>query len=159
MMKTICPLVDGVMLEGAPLEASNYVRRWLESIAMHPLIIGTHLVTACALNAQEAYNMAKTKAVWAIAHAQPYITKPMGLKRGFNQNVVNALPDLEKASNQINPEDLKHFTISGTPDDCAERILAYRKSEYDILSLEAPSGITRETYLQQMIKPILEKIL
>jgi len=124
---------DGVYLDAIPYEVfpkvKEIIRRGAESEGrkIDDLYLANVIAFAMDKDHEKAVLMARKNTIYALASLPEYLLNELRVEHEIIENVRRSLPDFDKAEKYVPIEVVEQFSISGTPEECIEKIDKYHK--------------------------------
>ena len=144
LLKLAGRIGDGVYLDAIPLPIVEEVKSLISVGAtkagksVDDLYLVNVIPTAISNNKEEALKLVAPQTIYAIGSLPEYIHQKLGIEDEVIKAVRDALPDFEKAARHLPLDVIEMFTITGTSEECIEKIEKFRKKGINEIAFILP---------------------
>ena len=144
LLKLAGRIGDGVYLDAIPLSLVEEIKSLISVGAkkagksVDDLYLVNVIPIAISNNKEEALRLAAPQTIYAIGSLPEYIHQKLRIDEEVIKAVRESLPDFEKAAKHLPLDVIEMFSITGTSEECIEKIDKFRKKGVNELAFILP---------------------
>ncbi len=165
MLKTAGEIADGVLINAShPKDFEFAIKQIKEGLKaagrkMEDIDVTAYACFSCDRKPEKAMNEAKIVVGFVVAGSPPMVLERHGIDIEKAKKVSDAIAkfDFKTIMGLVNSDMIEAFSITGTPDDCNDRIIDLRKIGVTQIVVGSPIGPNKLRSIHMIGKEVLPK--